>query len=100
LEAMELAHLPYKKGRTYEDYVGKAGLKRLGKKKWRNHVLDVVERLKAALEVDDVVLGGGNANLIERLPRGVRRGDNSHARLGGRRLWRGALAARRKPLGA
>jgi polyphosphate glucokinase len=99
LEAMELAHLPYKKGRTYEDYVGKAGLKRLGKKKWRKHVLDVVERLKAALEVEDVVLGGGNAKLIDRLPRGVRRGDNSHARLGGRRLWRGTPSPRRKSLG-
>jgi polyphosphate glucokinase len=100
LEAMELAHLPYQKGRTYEDYAGKAGLKRLGKKKWRKHVLEVVQRLKAALEVDDVVLGGGNAKLIDRLPRGVRRGDNSHARLGGRRLWRGALSPRRKPQGA
>jgi len=100
LEAMELAHLPYKKGRTYEDYVGKAGLKRLGKKKWRRHVLDVVTRLRAALEVDDLVLGGGNAKLIDPLPRGVRRGDNSRAWLGGRRLWRGGQSARRKPLGA
>jgi hypothetical protein len=96
LEAMELAHLPYKKGRTYEDYVGKAGLKRLGKKAWRKHVLDVVARLKGALEVEDVVLGGGNAKLITRLPRGIRRGDNSHARLGGKRLWRGAFSTRRK----
>jgi predicted NBD/HSP70 family sugar kinase len=100
LEAMELGHLPYKKGRTYEDYVGKAGLKRLGPKKWRQHVLDAVARLKAALEVEDVVLGGGNAKLIDPLPRGIRRGDNSQARLGGRRLWRGALSPRRKPLGA
>jgi predicted NBD/HSP70 family sugar kinase len=99
LEAMEFAHLPYRKGRTYEDYVGKAGLKRLGKRKWRKQVLNVVARLKAALEVEDVVLGGGNAKLIDRLPRGVRRGDNSHAQLGGRRLWRRALSPRRKPLG-
>jgi polyphosphate glucokinase len=88
LEPTELAHLPYKKGRTYEDYVGKAGLKRLGKKKWRRHVLDVVTRLKAALEADDVVIGGGNAKLLKRLPRGVRLGANANAFLGGYRLWK------------
>ena len=88
LEPTELAHLPYKKGRTYEDYVGKAGLKRLGKKKWRRHVLDVVTRLTAALEVDDVVIGGGNAKLLKRLPRGVRLGANENAFLGGYRLWK------------
>jgi polyphosphate glucokinase len=87
LEPTELAHLPYKKGRTYEDYVGKAGLKRLGKKKWRRHVLDVVTRLKAALEADDVVIGGGNAKLLKRLPRGVRLGANANAFLG-YRLWK------------
>jgi polyphosphate glucokinase len=87
LEPTELAHLPYKKGRTYEAYVGKAGLKRLGKKKWRRHVLDVVTRLKAALEADDVVIGGGNAKLLKRLPRGVRVSANANAFLGGYRLW-------------
>jgi polyphosphate glucokinase len=88
LEPTELAHLPYKKGRTYEDYVGNAGLKRLGKKKWRRHVIDVVTRLKNALEVDDVVIGGGNAKLLKRLPRGVRLGANANAFLGGHRLWK------------
>ena len=88
LEPTELAHLPYKKGRTYEDYVGKAGLKRLGKRKWRRHVLDVVTRLKAAFEADDVVVGGGDAKLLKRLPRGVRRGSNAAAFLGGFRLWK------------
>jgi polyphosphate glucokinase len=92
LEAMEIGHLPYKKGRTYEDYVGKAGLERLGKRKWRKHVFDVVARLKAALEVEDVVLGGGNAKLLDRLPPHVRRGNNSYAQLGGERLWRGSPA--------
>src|SRR5580700_710174 len=67
LEPMELAHLPYKNGRTYEDYVGVRGLKRLGKKSWRRHVTDVVERLKQALEAEYVVLGGGNAKLIKDL---------------------------------
>ena len=88
LEPMELAHLPYKKGRTYEEYVGKAGLKRLGKKQWRRHVVDVVTRLKTALEADEVVIGGGNAKLLKRLPRGVRLGANANAFLGGYRLWK------------
>jgi polyphosphate glucokinase len=88
LEPLELAHLPYRKGRTYEEYVGKSGLERLGKKKWRRRVADVVSRLKAALEVEDVVVGGGNAKLLARLPRGVRRVDNANAFAGGIRLWR------------
>ena len=83
----ELAHLPYLKGRTYEDYVGQVGLRRLGKKKWRRHVNDVVTRLRDALEVDDVVLGGGNAKKLKTLPRGVRRGTNANAFLGGVSLW-------------
>jgi polyphosphate glucokinase len=90
LEPMELAHLPYRKGRTYEEYVGKTGLERLGKKKWRRHVADVITRLRAALEVQDVVVGGGNAKLLDRLPRGVRRVDNANAFVGGVRLWRAA----------
>ena len=88
LEPMELAHLPYKHGRTYEDYVGKAGLKRLGKKRWRREVIDVITRFKTALEADDVVVGGGNAKLLRALPRGVRLGANAHAFVGGYRLWK------------
>jgi len=87
LEPMELAHLPYKKGRTYEEYVGKKGLKRMGKKKWRRHVEDVIERFRVALNVDDVVVGGGNTKLLKTLPKGVRRGTNSNAFIGGFRLW-------------
>ena len=87
LEPMELAHLPYKNGRTYEDYVGLAGLKRLGKKKWRRHVADVVAQLEKALQADYVVLGGGNAKLLNRLPPGTRLGDNANAFIGGFRLW-------------
>jgi polyphosphate glucokinase len=86
VEPMELGHLPYRKA-TYEDYIGLRGLKRLGKKKWRKHVFAIVALLKAALEPDDVVLGGGNvANLID-LPPGCRAGDNANAFLGGFRLW-------------
>ncbi|WHZ14356.1 MAG: Polyphosphate glucokinase [Nitrospira sp.] len=84
---MELAHLPYKKGGTFEDYVGRRGLERLGKKKWRRTVEDVVVRLKSALVADDVLLGGGNAKKLKRLPEGVRLGGNAHAFLGGQRLW-------------
>jgi len=87
LEPMELAHLPYEKGRTYEDYVGIRGQKRLGKKKWRRHVADVVEKLRTALEAEYVVLGGGNARALKKLPRGARLGDNANAFIGGFRLW-------------
>lgn len=87
LEPMELAHLPYKKGRSYEDYVGLAGLERLGKRKWRHQVTKVVRQLRSALQADYVVLGGGNARLIKKLPPGTRLGDNSNAFQGGYRLW-------------
>jgi polyphosphate glucokinase len=87
IEPMELAHLPYKKGRTYEEYLGAAALERFGKKKWRRHVIDVTKRLKTALEADYVVLGGGNARKVKRLPAGVRLGDNGRAFIGGFRLW-------------
>ena len=86
VEPMELGHLPYKKA-TYEDYVGLRGLEKWGKKKWRRHVADVVGRLIAALEPDDVVLGGGNVKKLKELPRGCRAGDNANAFLGGFRLW-------------
>lgn len=92
VEPMELAHLPYKKNRTYEEYVGKRGLKRLGKKRWRLAVNDVVLRLKTALEVEDVVVGGGSAKLLRKLPPGVRIGDNAKAFAGGVRLWRNRRA--------
>jgi polyphosphate glucokinase len=86
VEAMELGHLPYKKA-TFEDYVGIRGLEKYGKKKWRRYVADVVERLVAALEPDDVVLGGGNVQKLKKLPAGCRAGDNANAFLGGFRLW-------------
>jgi polyphosphate glucokinase len=86
VEPMELAHLPYRKG-TFEDYVGIRGLARLGKKRWRRRVADVVERLTAALGPDDVVIGGGNVKKLKVLPPGTRAGDNANAFLGGFRLW-------------
>jgi polyphosphate glucokinase len=89
VEPMELGHLPYKKG-TYEDYVGARGLRRLGKKRWRRNVADVVERLIAALQPDDVVLGGGNVEKLTELPPGCRAGDNANAFKGGFRMWEDA----------
>src|ERR1700745_1036436 len=82
VEPMELGHLPYKKG-TYEDYVGKAGLERRGKKKWRRDVADVVARLIAALEPEDTVIGGGNVHKLKALPPRCRAGDNDNAFRGG-----------------
>jgi polyphosphate glucokinase len=86
VEPMELGHLPYKKA-TYEDYVGLRGLEKHGKKKWRKHVTQIVEYLVAALEPDDVVLGGGNVTKLKTLPPRCRAGDNANAFLGGFRLW-------------
>ena len=84
---LELAHLPYRGGRTYEDYVGKRGMDELGRKKWTQHVHTVVALLKAGLQADYVVLGGGQTKKLETLPRGVRTSDNQSAILGGLRLW-------------
>jgi polyphosphate glucokinase len=92
VEPMELGHLPYKHG-TYESYVGNHALVNKGKKKWRRHVADVVERLIAALEPDEVVLGGGNAKELKELPPKCRLGDNRNAFRGGVRLWQEARRA-------
>ena len=90
VQPMELAHLPYKK-RTYEDYVGVRALEEFGKKAWRKHVEDIVECLIAALEPNDVVLGGGNAKKLKELPPLCRLGDNANAFKGGFRMWEGPL---------
>jgi polyphosphate glucokinase len=92
VQPMELAHLPYKR-RTYEDYVGLRGLEEFGKKAWRKHVEEVVESLVAALEPDDVVLGGGNAKKLKEMPPRCRPGDNADAFKGGFRMWEDTLPA-------
>ena len=89
VEPMELGHLPYKKG-TYEDCVGEKGLERAGKKRWRKLVQDVIERLVAATEPEDVVIGGGNLVHLHQLPKGCRAGNNAYAFIGGFRMWTGA----------
>ena len=97
LAPLELAHLPYKKKRTFEDYAGLRGLERLGKKQWREIILDIVARLKAALVVDYVVLGGGNAKYLKELPRDARLGENTNAFRGGLRLWGKSSTAESAP---
>jgi len=87
LEPMELGHLPYKRRKTYEDYIGERGLESQGKKKWRAEVLSVVDIFRKALQPEYIVLGGGNAKLMKDLPPDVRLGDNANAFVGGFRLW-------------
>jgi predicted NBD/HSP70 family sugar kinase len=87
VEPMEIGHLPYKRGRTFEGLVGERALKRQGGKKWRKMVAEVVTHLSAAFEVDYVVLGGGNARLLKKLPPRARLGDNMNAMVGGRIIW-------------
>lgn len=84
---LELAHLPYRKGRTFEDYIGLRGIERLGKPKWRHYVEDVSARLRAAMVADYVVLGGGNSKKLKTLPANCRLGNNSKAFVGGFRVW-------------
>jgi polyphosphate glucokinase len=86
-QPMELAHLPYKDGHSFEDFLGEAAIERLGKKAWQQEVAAVVDRLTAALEPEYTVIGGGNVRLLDELPPGCRRGDNKNAFAGGFRLW-------------
>lgn len=84
---MELGHLPYKKNRSFEDYVGNAALRRLGRRKWQASVFHVIMLLRNAVLPDYVVLGGGNVKKLDELPPGCRQGDNDNAFVGGVRLW-------------
>jgi polyphosphate glucokinase len=86
IQPLELGHLPFRK-KTFEDYVGEGGLEKLGRKRWRETVFETVERLSAAMEPDEVVLGGGGVAELDELPPGCRRGANENAFLGGFRLW-------------
>jgi polyphosphate glucokinase len=86
IEPLELGHLPFRK-KTFEDYVGERGLEKLGKKKWKRAVFAAVEQLSAAMEPDEIVLGGGGVDELDELPDGCRRGENENAFLGGFRLW-------------
>ena len=98
IEPLELGHLPFRK-KTFEDYVGERGLEKLGKKKWQETVVEVVERLRAAMEPDEVVLGGGGVSELDELPPGCRHGANENAFLGGFRLWDPDWSARYRSAG-
>lgn len=94
-QPLEIAHLPYQTGQTYEDLLGKRGLERVGKKRWRKRVLEIASRLHAAFQVDEVVLGGGNSKLVRSAPPGCRLGSNRDALAGGFRLFADAVPSRR-----
>ena len=84
---MEMGHMTYKHNRTFEDYIGERGRLQYGTGKWRKVVADIVAHLSTVLQVDYVVLGGGNARRLKRLPTNARPGDNSNAFIGGLRIW-------------
>jgi polyphosphate glucokinase len=86
---MELAHLPYRHGLSYEEYLGELGMRRLGKRAWRRHVANVTRLFMAAFEIDYIVYGGGNARHLRELPPNTRLGNNANAFKGGFRLWTG-----------
>ena len=96
VQPLEIAHLPYRSGKTYEDFLGRRGQDRMGKKRWRRLVWEIVPRLRDAFQVDEVVLGGGNVKQLKALPPGCRLGANAHAFVGGLRLWEPARARRRR----
>ncbi len=88
---LEIGHLPYRKKLSFEQWVGAAGLDRLGKARWQKSVHDVANRLRDAFIADYVVLGGGNSKKLDEMPLGCRLGDNKNAFLGGERLWEGGF---------
>jgi hypothetical protein len=97
LQPLEIAHLPYRNGKTYEDFLGKRAQDRMGKKRWRKLVWEIVPRLREAFQVDEVVLGGGNVKQLKAVPPGCRHGDNANAFLGGFRLWHDGRRPAKKP---
>lgn len=101
LEPLELGHLPYRDGGSFEDHVGTRGMKRHGKRRWEQHVHTVVEILRNAMLCDYVVLGGGNVKQLTRIPAHCRQGNNALAFRGGGLLWTNTtdagITAKRKP---
>lgn len=87
LQLLELAHLPYRNGKSFEDYVGSRGMVRLGKRRWTKHVAKVVALLRDAMQADYVMLGGGQTKKLKELPPDVRVGRADAAIVGGVRLW-------------
>jgi polyphosphate glucokinase len=95
VQPLEIAHLPYKDGKTYEQFLGKKAQDRMGKKQWRKMVDEIVADLYAAFQVDEVVIGGGNAKQLKEVPDVVRLGSNKNAFAGGFRLWTDPMAGKR-----
>jgi predicted NBD/HSP70 family sugar kinase len=95
VQPLEIAHLPYRDGKTYEEFVGKRGQQRMGKKDWRKVVNEIVENLHTAFQVDEVVLGGGNSKQLKEIPEMARLGSNRNAFAGGFRLWTDPMAGKR-----
>ncbi|MGB0370911.1 MAG: ROK family protein [Opitutales bacterium] len=87
VQPLELAHLPFKKGKTFEEWLGVRSLEKLGKKKWRKLVAEAVPMLKMAMQAEYIVLGGGNAKELKELPEDCILGTNANAFKGGYRLW-------------
>ncbi len=85
--SLELGDLPYLDDLSVEDWLGDAGRTQFGDKRWLAEAKRVVTELKKSFIADYVVLGGGNAKCIGRLPRGVALGHNRNAYTGGARLW-------------
>jgi polyphosphate glucokinase len=85
--SLELSDLPYIDNQSIEDYLGERGRERIGHKRWQNEVQRIVPALKQAFIADQLVLGGGNAKCIDKLPKGAVLGHNRNAFLGGVRLW-------------
>jgi len=85
--SLELGDLPYRNGSIIEDYLGEAGHARIGEKAWQRDVQYALVQLKKSLIADYVVLGGGNAKELNKLPEGIELGHNRNAFLGGVRLW-------------
>ena len=92
---LELGDLPYE-GMIIEKYLGKVGFDRLGKKKWKRHVLFCVKQLKLSFIADYVVVGGGLVKEFDSLPEGMESGDNKNVYLGGVRLWDSDSKTRRQ----
>ena len=88
VQPMELSQLPYKDGGTFGDFLRHSGMTRLGVPAWQQELSEIVTLLRAALVADYVVLGGGNARLVDELPPHTRLGNNADAFEGGFRLWR------------
>src|SRR5436190_12765097 len=92
---LELSELPYLAGGTVEDRVGKNGFRQIGRKAWADDVQRILVQLQRSFVVDYIVLGGGNAKLVEDLPAGVELGHNRNAYVGGQRLWQNNRGTRR-----